>query len=66
MGNENTDYKKRYSGRLESLNAYKTEFALKRGVSPGMRYLRCRAWLNKMWKLLEGQIDVICYEQAHS
>jgi hypothetical protein len=42
-----------------------TEFALKRGESPGMRFLRCRAWLNEMWKLLGGQIDVICYEQAH-
>ena len=42
-----------------------TEFALKRGESPGMRFLRCRAWLTEMWKLLGGQIDVICYEQAH-
>jgi hypothetical protein len=42
-----------------------TEFALKRGESPGMRFLRCRAWLNEMWKLLGSQIDVICYEQAH-
>ncbi len=41
------------------------EFALKRGESPGMRFLRCRAWLNEMWKLLAGQIDVIIYEQAH-
>ena len=30
-----------------------------------MRFLRCRAWLNEMWKLLGGQVDVICYEQAH-
>ena len=43
-----------------------TEFALKRGESPGMRFLRCRAWLNEMSKLLGCQIDVICYEQAHS
>jgi Holliday junction resolvasome RuvABC endonuclease subunit len=42
-----------------------TEFQLKRGESPGMRFLRCRAWLNEMWKLLSGQIDVIAYEQAH-
>jgi Holliday junction resolvasome RuvABC endonuclease subunit len=38
---------------------------LKRGESPGMRFLRCRSWLNEMWKLLDGQIDVIVYEQAH-
>ena len=41
------------------------EFALKRGESPGMRFLRCRAWLNEMFKLLGDQIDVIAYEQAH-
>ena len=41
------------------------EFALKRGESPGMRFLRCRSWLNEMLKLLSGQIDVIVYEQAH-
>jgi len=41
------------------------EFQLKRGESPGMRFLRCRAWLNEMWKLLNVKIDVIVYEQAH-
>jgi Holliday junction resolvasome RuvABC endonuclease subunit len=41
------------------------EFALKRGESPGMRFLRCRAWLNEIWSLLSGQIDIIAYEQAH-
>lgn len=41
------------------------EFALKRGESPGMRFLRCRAWLNEMWRLLEDHIEVIAYEQAH-
>ena len=41
------------------------EFALKRGESPGMRFLRARAWLNEIWKLLGGQIDIIVYEQAH-
>jgi len=40
------------------------DFALKRGESPGMRFLRCRAWLNEMLKLL-GKIDIIVYEQAH-
>ena len=40
------------------------EFTLKRGESPGMRFLRCRAWLNEMLHLL-GKIDVIVYEQAH-
>jgi len=41
------------------------EFALKRGESPGMRFLRCRAWLNELHKLLSGKIGVIVYEQAH-
>jgi len=41
------------------------EFALKRGESVGMRFLRCRAWLKEMWKLLEGHIEVIAFEQAH-
>ena len=39
-------------------------FDLKRGESPGMRFLRCRAWLNQMLQLLGG-IDLIAYEQAH-
>jgi Holliday junction resolvasome RuvABC endonuclease subunit len=39
-------------------------FALKRGDSPGMRFLRCRSWLREMLKLLEN-IDLICYEQPH-
>jgi crossover junction endodeoxyribonuclease RuvC len=41
------------------------EFALKRGESPGMRFLRCRAWLNEIHKLTSGRLDVLCYEQAH-
>lgn len=41
------------------------EFPLKRGESPGMRFLRCRAWLKEMGKLLDGQIQVIAFEQAH-
>ena len=39
-------------------------FALRRGDSPGMRFLRCRAWLREMLKLL-GNIDLIVYEQPH-
>lgn len=39
-------------------------FDVKRGESPGMRFLRCRAWLGEMLKLLGG-IDLICFEQAH-
>jgi hypothetical protein len=39
-------------------------FALKRGESPGMRFLRCRSWLREMKKLL-GTIDLIAYEQPH-
>lgn len=39
-------------------------FALKRGESPGMRYLRARAWLRDMQKQA-GKIDFIVYEQPH-
>ncbi len=39
-------------------------FDVKRGESPGMRFLRCRGWLSEMLSLLGG-IDVIAYEQAH-
>lgn len=39
-------------------------FDVKRGESPGMRFLRCRGWLNEIRPLLGG-IDVIVYEQAH-
>ena len=39
-------------------------FEVKRGESPGMRFLRCRAWLNEIVSLV-GKPDVICYEQAH-
>lgn len=40
------------------------DFKLKRGESPGMRFLRCRSWLREMKKLL-GDIDLIVYEQPH-
>lgn len=39
-------------------------FDLKRGESPGMRFLRCRSWLKEMGSLL-GTLDVIAFEQAH-
>jgi hypothetical protein len=39
-------------------------FDVRRGESPGMRFLRCRGWLSEMQNLL-GVIDVIVYEQAH-
>jgi len=39
-------------------------FDVKRGESPGMRFLRCRAWLSEMKNLLPG-LEVIYYEQAH-
>lgn len=42
-----------------------TEFTLKRGESPGMRFLRARSWLGELFQLLDGKIDVIVYEQAH-
>ncbi len=41
------------------------EFALRRGESPGMRFLRCRAWLNEFWQLIGARLDVLVYEQAH-
>lgn len=39
-------------------------FDVKRGESPGMRFLRCRSWLNELLTL-KGKIDAIVYEQAH-
>jgi Holliday junction resolvasome RuvABC endonuclease subunit len=39
------------------------EFALRRGESPGMRFLRFRSWLTSMSDYIN--IDVIVYEQAH-
>jgi hypothetical protein len=39
-------------------------FDLRRGESPGMRFLRLRSWLNEMGSLL-GDLDVIAFEQAH-
>lgn len=41
------------------------KFELKRGESPGMRFLRFRAWLREMHELTNGSMDVIVYEQAH-
>jgi len=38
-------------------------FDVKRGESPGMRFLRCRGWLNEMNDLVKP--DIISYEQAH-
>lgn len=40
------------------------DFTPKRGESPGMRFLRFRAWLRELHKAM-GRIDVIVYEQAH-
>ena len=40
------------------------EFAIKRGESPGMRFLKFRGWLTIMLKLIP-ELDVIIYEQAH-
>lgn len=41
-----------------------SNFALKRGESPGMRFLRCRSWLREVLKLT-GVLDLIVYEQPH-
>jgi Holliday junction resolvasome RuvABC endonuclease subunit len=40
------------------------EIILKRGESPGMRFLRFRAWLKELITL-NGGVDLIVYEQAH-
>lgn len=47
-----------------SINIGSANFSLKRGESPGMRFLRCRSWLREM-KTLMGNIDLIVYEQPH-
>ncbi len=39
-------------------------FDVKRGESPGMRFLRLNSWLSEMFVLMGG-IDIIVYEQAH-
>lgn len=39
-------------------------FSLKRGESPGMRFLRCRSWLRDTLRILQ-KIDLIVYEQPH-
>lgn len=39
------------------------EFALKRGESPGMRFIRFNAWLREMLTNLAP--DLVIYEQAH-
>lgn len=41
------------------------DFSLKRGESPGMRFLRCRSWLREMLQLFDFKIDLITYEQPH-
>lgn len=38
-------------------------FSLKRGESPGMRYLRFRSWLGELWG--QWRTPLIVYEQAH-
>jgi Holliday junction resolvasome RuvABC endonuclease subunit len=37
-------------------------FDVKRGESPGMRYIRFNAWLEEMWGLLEPEL--VSYEQT--
>lgn len=39
-------------------------FDVRRGESPGMRFLRLSAWLREIEKLT-GKLDLIAYEQAH-
>ena len=40
-------------------------FDVKRGESPGMRYLRLNNWLNEIDLLTEGGLDLVVYEQCH-
>lgn len=47
------------------INSGVQEFILKRGESPGMRFLRFRAWLKDVESLCPGRIDLIVFEQAH-
>lgn len=47
----------------DSLSGVQT-FDVKRGESPGMRFLRCRAWLAEMYALIPD-LKIFCYEQAH-
>ena len=54
-----------WSTNIHGRRAGLIEFSIKRGESPGMRFLRCRAWLSEMWRLLDQQIELIVYEQAH-
>ena len=42
------------------------EFQLKRGESPGMWFLRCRARLNELHSLLGGDIAMIVYEHRRT
>jgi crossover junction endodeoxyribonuclease RuvC len=39
-------------------------FDLRRGESPGLRFLRFGAWLEDLWKLA-GPFDLARYERAH-
>jgi Holliday junction resolvasome RuvABC endonuclease subunit len=44
------------------------DFSLKRGESPGMRYVRIRSWLYSIKDMLTKagkRIDIICHEQSH-
>lgn len=41
------------------------DFSLKRGDSPGMRFLRLRMWLNEIWQLSHEGIELVVYEQPH-
>lgn len=40
-------------------------FDLRRGDSPGMRYVRFNSWMRINWSTGCGGMDVICYEQTH-
>ena len=39
-------------------------FDVRRGESPGLRFMRFRAWLSELWRL-SGPFDLAIYEQAH-
>ena len=40
-------------------------FEQKRGESPGIRFLRCRAWLGSIHNLIGGYPELMVYEQPH-
>lgn len=53
-----------WASNVDGLRSGTQTFDLRRGESPGMRFLRLRSWLREIHGLL-GDLDVIVFEQAH-